>query len=492
MPEATNQPDDAALMQAYLEGALTLEEAARLHLRLLEKPPLAEALLAELRTDAMLREINAGAEIASPKITRVEFRLPLRVRWLLPLAGAAAVALCAAIWFLNERPAARLVSVSGELSLVRGAEALPARAGTGLRAGDVVRSQTGADAEIVFRGEATRLRMTDAAELALNQIAGGKSVELRWGRLDAEVAPQPAKHPLQLATRHAVTTVFGTRLTLAARANGTWLRLDRGTAQLRKIETDAADAVATVAAGQFAVAAPGVALAAHPAAAFEEMSAPLAVSLAAGMPTGFGEWLPAGDGVRQVEVARAPDERRRADGTFDRSKPNLYSFYYLPVATAGSFRLRATIDPGETTTDTREEGDLNLWRVGFGLRYPEHEIGLHLAVRNEPDRPRRAWLRTLCLIPEWNRFVSVPLANAPNARVTAGPGSSFRLLWEVRRAGKSTLHLRGKLWPADETEPAEWTVDTTTDAVEGPLGAVTFETFRAACTFRDFTAELLP
>ena len=290
-----------------------------------------------------------------------------------------------------------------------------------------------------------------------------------------------------MVTSDAVATVTGTRLTLAARRGATWLQVDEGSVELKRVSEDDPE-TAVIHAGEYAVASPGVEMQSRGAnGTLDELSVPMALRLESGMATGFGSWTFIGGGVRQTEVARIPDERPMGDGWFDPTKPNLFSFFYLPIATASDLRLETLIELETVTDELVDDWQLNLWRFGFGLRFPGREINLR-----QSQRLDRGTLQMRMHIPEPQHFQNVPLSGKSEVPFTAAPGTSYRIKWEIRRVSTTKLHMRGKIWSVDSTEPIDWTVDATVNNVKGKLGAVTLETYRAACSFREIQAELLP
>ncbi len=509
MPEQPLPPELVPLVQVWLEGSLTPQEAARLDAALASQPALAESLLTELRTDAMLRE-SCGAtkshtvpdqpSVASlapiPSPVSISAPVPAAiVRGVFPrhrlaawLAVAAAIMLLAVPFIRFQLvPPASVGTFSGEVVIERNGAELPASLGVELRPGDTLHTRADARAEIMFRGERTRLALEPRTRLAVRQLDRGKSFELRHGTINADIGPHGADQPVSFVTSRASATVRGTRFALAARYGATWLRVDEGLVDISNITSDEPTTV-VVGAGQFAVAAPDVVLQPRPAAgALETLSAPLQIDFEEGMSTGFGNWEPIPGGIRPTELARFPDARQLGDGWIDPAKPKPYSFYFLPVTARGSFRLSALIDVETATPDLAAEGNLNLWRFGFGLRYPHREISLRIN-----QRPDGGLLQTRVLKPEWRRFLPQSMDGRSEAPFTVTPGGSYRLTWEIRRQSPSKVRLQGKIWPADSAEPTAWTVDTVVENVEGDLGAVNLDTYRAICAFRDFKAELLP
>ncbi len=280
------------LVAEYLDGALDGARANELA-GLLEADPAARhrfaALLADHRVlgatlaaepegafarrvvDAIARDENGFARSVMEDLARKSAaRLTAVTTWarrrrLLAGAGTAAAALLLAIgaYYLADTwpaPAARVVSVVGDVAVARGPETIPAATGLDLRAGDALRLPAGST--IAFRyPDGTRVEAEPGSRLALATEAGAKRIALREGSLSAIVAPQPAGRPMTFATPHAEARVVGTRLALAAGKSETRLEVTEGRVRLvRTADRRAVD----VAAGFRAVAAPSRPLAAEP------------------------------------------------------------------------------------------------------------------------------------------------------------------------------------------------------------------------------------
>lgn len=502
MPEQPLPPELAPLVQAWLDGTLSPEQAETLSAALASQPELAATLASQLAVDAMLREACAATRspgvlsFAPPDATsgdepaanRAQFRKSFSRRALPWLALAAAIALIAIPtlrWTLA--PATSIGLTSGEVLIERDGGEMLVKAGAELRAGDTLHTRADARAEIVFRGEATRLTLAPRTRLAVQQVDHGRGFHLRHGTITAEIAPQASDHPMTFVTSRAFAAVRGTRFSLAARFGATWLRVEEGEVDISTTFSEESSTV-VVGAGQFAVAAPDVTLQARPTSAdLDNLTAPLDLDFDGGMATGVGTWEPVPGGLRSTDLARFSDDRQLGDGWIDPTKPRAYSFYYLPVTVRGSLRLCAEVEVQAVTPDRDERGNLNLWRFGFGLRYPHREISLRAN-----QRPEGGALQTRVIKPEWRRFLPQPMEGAFEAPFTVVAGQRYRLTWEIRRQSPSRLRLLGKIWPIDESEPHTWTVDTFIDDVQGDLGAVNLDTYRAICAFRDVKAELLP
>ncbi len=508
MSEHPLPPEIASLVQAWLEGSLDSEQAAALDAVLTTRPELKDALLLQLSMDAMLRETCSANQSAARSLatttTAEVLAFPTDATPAAPLPRAAKrfsrrrlagwLALAAAIAltgvpFVREQlaPIASVGAFSGPVAIERDGSEFPAQIGTELRAGDTLHTRVGARAEMIFRRERTRITLEPRTRLAVQQVDNGKSFNLRHGTIHADVSPQRAQRPVNLVTSRAYVTVKGTRFTLAARFGATWLKVDEGLVEISNYTNEEPTTV-VVGAGQFAVAAPDVLLQPRPAnTELDQLSSPLEIDFEEGVSTGIGGWEPVPGGVRPTDLALFPDERRLSDGWIDPRKPKVYSFFYLPVSVRGSFRVTAAIDVESVTSDTVDAGNLNLWRFGFGLRYPHREVSLRMN-----QRPEGGMLQTRVIKPEWRRFVPEPTSGNFEAPFNVAVNGRYRLKWEIRRQSPSRVRLMGKIWPSDTPEPDAWNVDTIADGLEGDLGAINLDTYRAICAFHDFKAELLP
>ncbi len=481
------------LIQVYVEGTLNESEAARLLKLLKERPELGDQLQNDFALDAMLRDLSSDSRMGTTALSNsLSEEKHDRVAWRRWLALAALLILTVTpVAYFWSQSVTYVASVQGSVTVFRNQQQFAAVANFPLTAGDRIQCSEDGIAEIRNRNEATRFRLSRFGDLIVNQLGKGTCLELRRGDLEAVVATQRVGNSVQVATQQASIEVVGTRFVTTADSGFTRVVVGEGSVKMHsRLERDLSPI--EVKEHEYAVAAPGAVFQPrHSADSNDRSSVPLKVSAKKEMFTGFGSWLPDGNGVRQLEVARIPNERSRPDGTIDRDKANLHSFYYVPLATSGSVRLRANVDIHETTNETIRDGELHIWRAGLGLRFPEHEVSLHLHVRNEVVQSPQATLRTRCLLPTWNRFIQIPLDGISDKKLAKLPSNSFHLLWEVHRKSPTSLELRGKIWSMEESEPIDWLVISYTGVVDGPISAVTFETFRAACTFRDFQAELL-
>jgi hypothetical protein len=158
--------------------------------------------------------------------------------------------------YLREKPEkapesfATLSEGSGNVSIARGAQTKKASAGEPLVAGDQI-SVSGGSCGIHY-ADGTEISVDVEAVLALSGSAESKQLELRQGKLAANVTPQ--KQPLKLKTPHSEATVIGTQFTVAIEKDGTRLEVNVGHVKLADLKTRES---VEVPAGQFAIAGTG-------------------------------------------------------------------------------------------------------------------------------------------------------------------------------------------------------------------------------------------
>jgi len=191
MNPSTLNAETEALIQGYLEGTLTPDEAARLQSVVKVEPALVGTILDGLRTDSLIRGVVAKAGVVSmseqssaaapaavssvmPTVSPPRESgqiLPFPVitarekarRWQFPLALAASLALLlglAAGLFGPTMGQPMLAEVQGsDVSLERGTEFIPPTTGIRLQPTDVLRTGTNATARVTFGSEKTRLEL---------------------------------------------------------------------------------------------------------------------------------------------------------------------------------------------------------------------------------------------------------------------------------------------------------------------------------------------
>jgi hypothetical protein len=233
-----------------------------------------DAILAQLRAEndpfveAVAREIRepTGRSMQGSASWRKSFWEWLhRPRVVFGLSGALALILVAGLimWLFGPtvgEPFLAQVHSNG-VAIERASELIPAQEGLRLLPGDILRVGTNASATIAFGREHTRIDLTAATELKLEQVSDGKHFELQLGKLAASVARQRPFRPLVIHTAQAEARVLGTRFTLTATTNATRLEVLEGS--IRFTPTQGGRAI-DVSAGHYAVAAPNYELHAQP------------------------------------------------------------------------------------------------------------------------------------------------------------------------------------------------------------------------------------
>ena len=222
MREPIEPRETEVLIQKYVSGALTPEEALRLLARLKAQPSVGEALLRQMEIDLLLRELtglmgqesqpkwsSSSLEASSGPSDRASLsnrfagirdaRLEQPTLWVTGLA--AALALVAGYWLWPEKDnQPRLRSSSAGVEVQRGEERLPAARKLPLQRGDIIETGPGQSAVIEFAREGTRLELRGETRLSLLDLNQGKHFVLHRGELEAVVAPQPAGERLAVAT----------------------------------------------------------------------------------------------------------------------------------------------------------------------------------------------------------------------------------------------------------------------------------------------------
>lgn len=217
---------------------------------------------------AVMHALRPATGRFAPGVSAAVRRRPARTWAWIAAAAAIAIAVGAAAWSMRAAPTADVVLarlVAGDSGvLVDGAPS--AAAGSDLRLGAVIDASDGAPCTIAY-GDGTRLTVAPGASVQLTAwpsptlLAGRKQLRLLRGSLEAEVTPQPSSASLQVATRHAVAEVVGTRFGLALEGERTRLAVTHGSVRLTRTSDGAA---VLVAAGERSTVADAIALAVEP------------------------------------------------------------------------------------------------------------------------------------------------------------------------------------------------------------------------------------
>ena len=272
-------------LAALLEDALNANERQQLEAQLAQDDELAAEAVDQLRMAALLGSLLAPetrrqavarsvqTAIAAPALEQVQSRIvrdvagSMRRAWwrrratawtLATAAAAACLLLIMQAWKTGTTPPVsvaagtlQLAELSGEATVARAAQSLPATRQMQLMSGDVLRLATDARATVVLP-DGSRCELSDAAELVLH-AADGRQLELARGRMQVAAQQQPAEQPLLINTSLAKLRVLGTVFAVQAAARQT--RLDVNEGLVRVDHAQQASAV-EVAAGEFAIAVP--------------------------------------------------------------------------------------------------------------------------------------------------------------------------------------------------------------------------------------------
>lgn len=231
LPHATRAD---ALIQAYMEDALSEEQERELRSWLAEDPENIREFVSQIQLDLALWDQHAAGADAQQEPaarhswtrTRPSFRA-----WLVPLAVAASVAIAVGAWWFarGRQPAGlglRVVEAGGQVVWGRSPEPgtqtpacsiaspTPLRIGDSLGPGDGV--EVGAEGFVKLAyADGSMLELDKETILAVG-AGRGKTLALSKGALTASVAKQPPGQPLTVATPQAKCTVLGTRFFLIA------------------------------------------------------------------------------------------------------------------------------------------------------------------------------------------------------------------------------------------------------------------------------------
>lgn len=241
------------LIHAHLDGALTPADRAELEQQLLASPEARVRFWAETAWHGRLHEaaqLAWSAPATAPRRRRTGW-------WMGALGLAAAAALALWMWpaALREPTGPRVAQVDGAGEVRRAGVAQPAVAGLAVQAGDELQVADGGSLRLAL-ADGTRLDLAGGTWLAVRD-ADARQLDLRAGRLTADVHPQPAGRQLVLTTPLARATVHGTVFTLAASTAATHLQVQRGLVRMTHAQQDSE---VDVAGGEFALAVPGAEL----------------------------------------------------------------------------------------------------------------------------------------------------------------------------------------------------------------------------------------
>ncbi|MBN2712015.1 MAG: FecR domain-containing protein [Planctomycetes bacterium] len=260
---------------AYVEGKLSPEQEETLAAELRKKPELMDVVYGDMQMDSLLRQmkicdkefvgsvqerLNAcesqqeftecvmseisgdkkgatGKHRARRKARRVDAPHSRKLSLWLPMSVAAAfLALISAHLINIHNVDSARKSIMPVVVKINGSAHMASDSNIVLRQGDVLApTQTiytladssvnlaYPDGTVVEVDANTRVRMMDGPD-----GKAGKKLKIEYGRLLADVAPQPAGYPMQIYTEQSVTEVLGTKFTLESDKTHTRLDMTRG------------------------------------------------------------------------------------------------------------------------------------------------------------------------------------------------------------------------------------------------------------------------
>lgn len=187
-----------------------------------------ESLRADQSTPAHLGEVHA--HIATAPVRRMNIVH-------LALVATLLIGLCAFGWVIWKPTAlhADLIASGDEVTIERAGVKMKVEYGVrfALRSGDLIQTNDGPGARVVYTDEATWIDLADNTDLQILQSNEGKRVVLHRGRFEADVAPQPAGMPMVCQTLHGRAIVLGTRFCLTVEHDRATLEVQKGTVRMR-------------------------------------------------------------------------------------------------------------------------------------------------------------------------------------------------------------------------------------------------------------------
>ncbi len=218
------RPDDR------LEGENTFDRLLDGELPQSEVDALGAALLAnaELRREFLTRtlvNVAIGEQLGVDRLIEPR-REPRRGRRILPWVSLAlSIAAAVLVGFGLDRSTspvtpeavAEVASVDGEVWRVAPHGDVPCQPGDKIQSGETIRTAGPAAVASLVYPDGTRVSLAGDTTVTISQ-PGYKLLQVARGDVSADVAPQPANHPMRVETPNAVVEVVGTRLAVSSTA----------------------------------------------------------------------------------------------------------------------------------------------------------------------------------------------------------------------------------------------------------------------------------
>ncbi|MBA4386798.1 MAG: hypothetical protein C0404_02385 [Verrucomicrobia bacterium] len=226
------------LVHRYLDGGVQGDVLVKLT-RLVETDDEAQSVFfREMRLHAALAMKFRAADLSVAEGRQVK-TFAARAAWPIAIAATFLAIVVGAYIFLSQGGqrgnSARVTSVEGPADLVRGSTSVAPGVGVTVRSGDRLETREGGKLCVVYP-DSTKLELGGNTRVIVMADEKGKNLRLDTGRLQAEVAKQPAGNPMVFLTHNARATVLGTRLALAVETDATRLDVMEGLVKFARLD----------------------------------------------------------------------------------------------------------------------------------------------------------------------------------------------------------------------------------------------------------------
>lgn len=211
------------LLTAMTEGTLDAGGRRRLGKLIRDDDAARRLYLDYCQMHAMLKSAHGELTAVAPERSRKRW-----FAWIVSGVAAALVLATSLVWvWYRDNRAASVVAIRGEVSLVSGGNAQPAKVGMALGPGQGIHTGTDGGADLQLADGST-IQLSSSTRMRLQSAAEGHAIELKAGGMACDVRPQPRGKPLVLVAPHAEVTVLGTAFELTAAPVATSVQVTRG------------------------------------------------------------------------------------------------------------------------------------------------------------------------------------------------------------------------------------------------------------------------
>ncbi|MFC1479471.1 LamG-like jellyroll fold domain-containing protein, partial [Planctomycetota bacterium] len=160
------------------------------------------------------------------------------------LSLAACLVIVAGAYFYNlhqmtetgEVIRAKLSEIHGDVIIERGNNEIHAQDNEGLFSGDIIKTDKSEEAKVKYDNESTVISISEKTELNIHEEQGAKRVDIRKGKIECDIAPQPAGKPMKFYTSLAEAEVLGTQFGLVSDYSKTLLNVEQGRLMLTRLD----------------------------------------------------------------------------------------------------------------------------------------------------------------------------------------------------------------------------------------------------------------